>query len=260
MQRTIRASLFWALIAVFVLGFVYGCGDDFKDDNGGDQDAQEVADQNQNTDGDEDAVTEQTEDLGEDEVSESDAPADTPTEEPEQDGEVVSDVPVCNGYPCGPYGTKFGDIVENFTLKDCDGNDVSLKDYFGNVKAVMINQAAGWCSPCRSEAGHLEEIYQKFKDDGFILIQAIFEDNFGNPAGADDCRAWRDEYGLTFPVLVDANNYFGKYHPGWPTSMATPLNMLLDKNMRIQLVVEGYTPQSIEGNICGLLGRDDCFE
>ncbi len=262
---------FVALALVFSAAAVFaaGCGSSSDNKNASDTDLIEE----QAMDGDEEALVEETpieEVAVEEEVVEESAAEETmdePAEAAEEHGdyEVINTVPVCDGYPCKPtegYGYTLGMIVENFTLKDADGKDVSLKDFFGGYKAVFINQSAGWCSVCRAEAPRMKKIWEKFRPDGLIILQAIFETNAQQePATVEFAKSWRDEYGFTFPVLADPDNIFLKFHQSWKTGrIATPLNMILDANMRINFVVEGDTPQSIEGQICTLLGRDDCYE
>lgn len=258
------------LALAFAAAFAAGCGSSSDNKNASDTDViEEPA-----VDGDEEAAVEETvqeEVIAEEEAAEETAVEET-AEEPAEyaeeqaaDYEVITTVPVCDGYPCKPaegYGYTPGMIVENWTLKDADGNDVSLKDYFGGYKAVFINQSAGWCSVCRAEAPRMKKMWDTFAPDGLIILQMIFETNVQQePADVAFAKSWRDEYGFAFPVLADPDNILLKFHPSWKTGrIATPLNMILDSNMRINFVVEGDMPQSIEGQICTLLGRDDCYE
>ena len=232
--------------------------------DGGDDPALD-GDQDIPADGDEQEAAVEEELTTEVDGDDTDEPAEEGTEEPAEqettdtNAEVIYDIPTEDGYAVGPYGRNVGDIMANFELLDCDGNPVNLKQYFGQVKAVFINQSAGWCTVCQSEADRMEQIYNDFKDDGLIILQAMFEDNAGKPADSAFCQSWRNTFGLTFPVLVDNLNYFAPFHPNYPSSIATPLNMLIDRNMRIHYVVEGLYPQSLEGMICALTDREDCF-
>src|SRR5689334_14008344 len=66
--------------------------------------------------------------------------------------------------------------VLNFTMKDIDGNDVDLSKYKGNV--VMIVNGASLCGNT-PQYKPLEAIYQKYKDQGFVVL--VFPaNNFGS--------------------------------------------------------------------------------
>ena len=54
-----------------------------------------------------------------------------------------------------------------FDALDGDG-DISLADYKG--KAVVLNFWASWCEPCKDEAPLLEEICQRHRDDGLVVL------------------------------------------------------------------------------------------
>ena len=178
---------------------------------------------------------------------------DTASEEAPQDQTSEND------FPAGPYGKQIGDTMEDFTLFDCEGNAISLSDFYGQAKAVFINNSAGWCSVCRREATRIEQIYQEYKDDGLVILGPLFETNAYQPSTAAFCRSWRDQYGWTFPTLVDADSYFAPYYPtGASGSLSAPLTILLDENMEIKTIHEGAVPSSVEDSICLLVGRDNC--
>jgi cytochrome c biogenesis protein CcmG/thiol:disulfide interchange protein DsbE len=48
--------------------------------------------------------------------------------------------------------------VPELTLKDLEGNDVSLSEYKGKV--ILVNFWATWCDPCRVEIPWLIEMQQ----------------------------------------------------------------------------------------------------
>jgi cytochrome c biogenesis protein CcmG/thiol:disulfide interchange protein DsbE len=82
-----------------------------------------------------------------------------------------------------------------FDLKTLDGEVVSLSDYKG--QPVWINFWASWCPPCRAENPDIEEMYQKYKDQGLVIL---------SPAIGEDPSAvsgYVKRTGLTFTVGLD---------------------------------------------------------
>src|SRR5687767_11794046 len=75
----------------------------------------------------------------------------------------------------GPACAAKGAANLNFTLKDPNGADVKLTDYKGKV--VLLNFWATWCGPCKMEIPEFVEAYARYRDQGFVILGVLSEDN-----------------------------------------------------------------------------------
>lgn len=78
----------------------------------------------------------------------------------------------------GP-GKKFTD----FTLRTPDGKEVSLSDFAGKGKLVLVDFWASWCGPCIREMPAVKKTYADFKDKGFEIVGVSLD---------RDEKAWTD--------------------------------------------------------------------
>lgn len=170
-------------------------------------------------------------------------------------------------YPPGPYGAEYLDTVENFIVDECIctgstavGRGMKMERFLG-AKAVLVTVHAGWCTYCKQQAATMEDgLWQKYKDQGLQMLLISFQDEQGSSDRQkllDYCCKNKADFHMTFTQSIDPNaavtDQFFR-----PTEAGTPLNMLLDRRMRIRYKVEGVIPQSyiLEGNIEGLLSED----
>ena len=90
-------------------------------------------------------------------------------------------------------GLKIGAKAPDFELKTLSGETVKLSSLKG--KKVMLNFWATWCPPCKAEMPDMEKFYKQSGKD--VVILAV------NIDPQLDVKGFVDEYGITFPILLD---------------------------------------------------------
>jgi cytochrome c biogenesis protein CcmG/thiol:disulfide interchange protein DsbE len=104
--------------------------------------------------------------------------------------------------------------LESFTVKDMNGTDVRLADFTG--KAILLNYWATWCGPCKVEIPAFVELYDKYKDQGFVILGVSTDDD------PETLRAYAKDLKMNYPVLVgrDHEALLEAFGPVWglPTS------------------------------------------
>jgi cytochrome c biogenesis protein CcmG/thiol:disulfide interchange protein DsbE len=88
-----------------------------------------------------------------------------------------------------------GKPAPSLALPGLDGSDVASSDYAGRV--YVVNFWASWCVPCRAEASRLQQFWERYGPEGVGLVGVVYQDD------EDKARAFRDEFGLTFPQAMD---------------------------------------------------------
>jgi thiol-disulfide isomerase/thioredoxin len=92
------------------------------------------------------------------------------------------------------------EAAPDFRLAGLDGVVTRLADLEG--RPVVLNFWATWCGPCKEEMPLLEAAYRRA--NGSLHVLAI---NYREPD--DLASGFRDEIGLTLPVLLDLSGAVG---------------------------------------------------
>lgn len=90
--------------------------------------------------------------------------------------------------------------VYDFTVKNIDGNDVTLESFKGKV--VLIVNVASKCGFTTQYEG-LQKIYMEYKDQGFVILGFPANDFLGQEPGTNEeirqfCSV---NYNVTFPMF-----------------------------------------------------------
>ncbi|MGL3151510.1 TlpA family protein disulfide reductase [Microbacterium sp. A82] len=133
---------------------------------------------------------------------------------------VVEIAPDDRGEP-----VEFGGVTEN-------GDEFTSSEIAGDVTVVNFWYAA--CGPCRVEAKDLEAVWQQYEDEAVSFVGV---NTYDQP---DTARAFADEYGITYPSLIDVDSGDAKLSFAEVTPIqATPTTLVLDKQGRVAARIIG---------------------
>jgi peroxiredoxin Q/BCP len=104
---------------------------------------------------------------------------------------------------------QVGDIVENFTLPDQDGNTVNLTDFAGKPVVLFFYPKAD-TPGCTIEACGFRDHFKKLQEAGVVVL-GISRDTVKTQ------KKFQEKYDLPYPLLADADqticNRFGVIKP-----------------------------------------------
>ena len=149
----------------------------------------------------------------------------------------LSRVPVESAGALGPWASgqgarspelpREGFTAPGLTLQTLDGETITLSDLHG--QAVLINFWASWCPPCRNEMPAIQQVYEEYRDEGFIVLAVNSQEQDARVA------AFAEPLGLTFPILIDRDgSVFDDYQVA-----ALPTTFFVDRAGVIRGVTTG---------------------
>lgn len=105
----------------------------------------------------------------------------------------------------------------DFELEDMQGVLRKLSSYRGKI--VFLNFWATWCGPCRIEMPSMQRVYEEFKGEGLVIVAVDLRED------REQVKRFLDQYGLTFPVLLDKTGRVGATYG----ARAIPTTYLIDR-------------------------------
>ena len=125
-------------------------------------------------------------------------------------------------------GFRVGETPLDLRMKDQYGNDVSLWQFYGNI--ILLDISAEWCAPCRILAEETEHTYQDYREQGFMYLTLLAEDELSQLPNQDVLTDWAEEFSITAPVLADTVDH----RPQLVPTGAYPRLILINQNLRIE--------------------------
>ena len=132
----------------------------------------------------------------------------------------------------------------DFQLEALGGGQVRLSDFKGRV--VLVNIWATWCPPCVRETPRLVRIYDRYRDQGFVIlgVNTTYQDDRAKVA------AFARDQGIAYPVLLDTEGSVGQTY----ASRLMPSSFLIDQDGKIVSVRVGEVDEAqIEEQVAALL-------
>src|SRR5271155_5413955 len=128
-----------------------------------------------------------------------------------------------------------GNVAPAFSLKDLNGKGYSLPSLLetGPVVAAFFKVS---CPVCQFTFPFLERLFKRYGGDGVTFLGI----------SQDDARATRhfsEDYGLTFPVLIDEDGYPVSNGYGLTN---VPTTFLIDSDATVRTVCMGFDRAGLE--------------
>lgn len=137
-----------------------------------------------------------------------------------------------------------------FTGPLLDGTgEFDLAQLKGDV--VVLNVWASWCPPCRSEAPALQAVSTDLADQNVRFVGVNIRDN------QTDARAFVQEFGLTYPSVVDTTGaLLVAFRDTLPPS-AIPSTLVVDRDGRLAArVLDEVTETSLRELVADIAAED----
>ena len=122
----------------------------------------------------------------------------------------------------------------DFTIKDVDGNQVSLASYKGKV--VLLNFWATWCGPCKAEIPGFVRLQEKYRDK-LVIVGYSVDDT------AEKAKAYAAEYKMNYPILLGEGreDVQDAYGPIW----GIPASFIISKDGKVCRKHMGIAPEAV---------------
>jgi len=114
-----------------------------------------------------------------------------------------------------------------FTLKDENGNTVSLQNLEGKVVYLIFWSKT--CNSCEKELKSINTLYHKYKDKGVVFYAVIIDEK-----SPEKIKEIKKKWGFEIPVLIGNLTIQSKYR-----IVGTPITYILRKDLTIGKIIYG---------------------
>lgn len=132
----------------------------------------------------------------------------------------------------------------DFTMTTFEGAQFRLSEQRGKV--VIVNFWASWCGPCRDEAPILQSVWERYRDQGVVLVGVAYLDS------DSDSRAFIEEFGITYPNGPDVGTRISDQY----RIQGVPETFIVDQNGDIaRFIIAPVQPGQLDAIVEELLAR-----
>ena len=128
-----------------------------------------------------------------------------------------------------PADLAVGVEAPDFALRSLQQQNLRLSEFRGDV--VLINFWASWCGGCRQAMPALNDIYDKYRRAGLVMLSVNLDDDHHH------AESMSKSLKIAYPVLLDQRKEAGKLY----RIETMPTTLLIDRAGTIRHVFVGYS-------------------
>ena len=114
-------------------------------------------------------------------------------------------------------------------------------------KPLIVDIFGTWCPNCHDEAPVLEKLYQKYHDQGLVVVGLGYEYVDDTERNLRQFAIYRAKFGITFPLLLAGTTDQGQIAKTLPQLVgfgAFPTSIFIDRNGHVRQILAGFTGPS----------------
>lgn len=132
--------------------------------------------------------------------------------------------------------------IANAELSLIDGTTTKIADRKGNV--LVLNLWGIWCVPCRKEMPHLQELQEKYRDQGFQVLGLNVGDDWGKPEDPEKIKKFASELKLDYEMATIPESITKDFYK-MAQSEAVPTTVVVDRETRVRGIFVGGSDRVI---------------
>ena len=123
----------------------------------------------------------------------------------------------------------------DFTMKDVQGNDVSLQSFKGKV--IVLDFWATWCGPCKVEIPHFIEFQKKYGAKGLQVVGISVDDP------VDKLAPYVKEMGMNYVVLQGLGH--DAVQDAYGPILGIPVSVMISRDGKVCATHTGLTSKDV---------------
>lgn len=130
-----------------------------------------------------------------------------------------------------------------FSFPDLEGKLVSSTDSRFKDKVVLVTITGSWCPNCHDEAPVLQDLYQRYKEDGLEVVAIGFEYTGDQARDREQLRIFSKRHGVTYPVLLAGTTEEGEAQRKLPQLLnfgAYPTTIYIGRDGLVKHIHAGF--------------------
>jgi thiol-disulfide isomerase/thioredoxin len=134
-----------------------------------------------------------------------------------------------------------------FSGLDSSGKTVNQDSPEFKGKPMIVDIFGTWCPNCHDEAPVLEKLYQKYRDQGLVIVGLGYEYVDDTQRNLRQFEIYRQKFGITFPLLLAGTTDQGQIAKTLPQLVgfgAFPTSIFIDRNGHVHAILAGFTGPS----------------